>query len=60
MSPRLPTPREKLDFTLDDYHQAPSGRGPLAHEWANKPHRLLYDLLGYIQYLEGQQAEEDK
>lgn len=30
---------------LDDYWQAPSGIGPQAGEWRDKPHRLLYDLL---------------
>ncbi len=31
-------------YTLDDYRNAPSGIGPLADEWKNKPHRLVYDL----------------
>lgn len=33
---------------LDDYLNAPSGVGPLAWEWKDKPHRLLYDLLRRI------------
>lgn len=31
-------------YTLEDYRNAPSGIGPLASEWQDKPHRLLYDL----------------
>ena len=31
-------------YTVEDYRNAPSGIGPLAAEWANKPHRLVYDL----------------
>ena len=27
-----------------DYKDAVNGTGPLAHEWADKPHRLVYDL----------------
>lgn len=27
-----------------DYRDAPSGFGPLAAEWKDKPHRLVYDL----------------
>lgn len=30
--------------SLDDYQNAPSGIGPLAAEWRDKPHRLVYDL----------------
>lgn len=31
-------------MNIEDYRNAPSGIGPLAHEWADKPHRLVYDL----------------
>jgi len=34
----------RLSYPLDDYRNAPSGVGPLAAEWKDKPHRLLYDL----------------
>lgn len=34
----------KLLHPLEDYRNAPSGVGPLAAEWEDKPHRLLYDL----------------
>jgi len=37
IGPTLPHP-------LEDYRNAPSEKGPLAAEWADKPHRLLYDL----------------
>lgn len=35
-------------YTLNDYRNAPSGVGPLADEWEDKPHRLLYDLLSAL------------
>lgn len=31
--------------SLEDYRNAPSGIGPLAYEWEDKPHRLVYDLI---------------
>ncbi len=31
-------------YTVDDYRNAPSGVGPLATEWQDKPHRLVYAL----------------
>jgi hypothetical protein len=34
----------KLLHPLEDYRNAPSGDGPLAAQWKDKPHRLLYDL----------------
>jgi hypothetical protein len=34
----------KLPYPLEDYRNAPSGIGPLAAQWKDKPHRLLYDL----------------
>jgi hypothetical protein len=39
-----------LDGTLDDYWRAPSGEGPHAYTWDDKPHRLLYDLIAAIIY----------
>ena len=41
----------RMNGSIEDYHVAPGGDGPLADEWADKPHRLLYDLLGEIQAL---------
>ena len=37
-----------LAFPLEDYWGAPSGIGPLASEWADKPHRLLYNLIAAL------------
>lgn len=36
------------DVNTEDYRNAPSGLGPLAAEWKDKPHRLLYDLAKHI------------
>ncbi len=33
----------------EDYRQAPSGNGPLASEWKDKPHRLVYDLCSKVE-----------
>jgi hypothetical protein len=37
-----------LAYSLDDYWTAPSGKGPLAFTWIDKPHRLLYDLIAAL------------
>jgi len=37
------------EFTTDDYRQAPAGVGPLAAEWDDKPHRLIYDLCNRLE-----------
>lgn len=29
---------------IETYRLAPSGKGPHAGDWADKPHRLVYDL----------------
>lgn len=47
--PHLPTP---LTYA---YRQAISGEGPLAGEWADKPHRLVFDLCRAIEQVEAQQ-----
>jgi hypothetical protein len=39
-----------LNGTLDDYWSAPGGEGPHAYTWSDKPHRLLYDLIGALLY----------
>lgn len=36
---------DPCEYTLEDYRNAPSGIGPLAATWKDKPHRLLYDLI---------------
>lgn len=38
-----------LCFTLDDYRNAPGGVGPLAAQWKDKPHRLVYDLCAVLE-----------
>jgi hypothetical protein len=38
-------------YTIADYRNAPSGIGPLANEWKDKPHRLVYDLCRLLEKL---------
>lgn len=40
-----------LEYTTDDYRNAPSGIGPLAATWKDKPHRLLYELCREVERL---------
>jgi hypothetical protein len=40
-----------LEYDLDAYAKAPSGEGPLAAQWADKPHRLVYDLVAEVRRL---------
>lgn len=40
------------DVELENYRLAPSGVGPLAAEWADKPHRLIYDLVNRVKLAE--------
>lgn len=44
---RIVKPRA-LEYPLDAYWQAPSGQGPLARQWDDKPHRLVYDLIAAL------------
>jgi hypothetical protein len=37
-----------LEYSLDDYWLAPSGQGDLKHQWLDKPHRLIYDLIAAL------------
>jgi hypothetical protein len=37
-----------LSQPLEDYWRAPGGVGPLADDWADKPHRLVYDLIAAL------------
>ena len=42
----MPKSDETLNgYRLEDYRVAPSGLGPLAAQWDDKPHRLVYDLV---------------
>jgi len=45
---------------LSDYRRAPSGDGPLAAQWADKPHRLVYDLCGEVERLRARVAELER
>lgn len=36
-------------FDTSIYRDAVNGDGPLAGQWADKPHRLVYDLCRYIE-----------
>ena len=46
---KCPKPRES--FITHDYRLAPSGEGPHAHDWKDKPHRLVYDLSSEVDTL---------
>jgi hypothetical protein len=48
-------------LTLGEYRNATSGIGPLAHEWDDKPHRLVFDLINEVKRLneELELAQED-
>jgi hypothetical protein len=41
-------------YNLEDYWVAPAGAGDLAYTWTDKPHRLIYDLIAHIIWLENQ------
>jgi hypothetical protein len=41
--------RERL--VTNDYWRAPAGEGPQAATWKDKPHRLVYDLVGEVEFL---------
>lgn len=34
-----------------DYRNALEGRGPMASQWADKPHRLVFDLCAEVERL---------
>ena len=46
-------------YTTWDYRLAVEGEGPLAHEWSDKPHRLVFDLAGLVERLTGELANRD-
>lgn len=35
-------------MNINDYRNAPQGVGPMAGEWKDKPHRLVYDLCAEV------------
>lgn len=43
IQPRIPT-----EYTLDDFHRATCNEGPLAYQYEDKPHRLVYDLIAWV------------
>jgi hypothetical protein len=43
-----------LPHSLISYKMAPSDLGPLAYEWKDKPHRLVYDLVAEVTMLRKQ------
>jgi hypothetical protein len=49
LAPPTPAPVGSSGHTTGDYRNAPSGIGPLASEWKDKPHRLVYDLCREIE-----------
>jgi hypothetical protein len=43
-------------ISVDDYRNAPSGQGPMAYAWRDKPHRLVYDLVAEVERLRADNA----
>jgi hypothetical protein len=39
-----------LAYSLDEYWQSVAGEGPMGFQWYDKPHRIVYDLLGAVRY----------
>jgi hypothetical protein len=48
--------QRQYDADLEDYRGAPGGEGPHAANWADKPHRLVYDLCEMVQALRAELA----
>ena len=46
------------DFFVEDYKNAPSGEGPLAGTWEDKPHRLIYDLCQEIRKMQRERLDQ--
>ena len=49
-----------VEYLARDYRMAPSGEGPLAAEWKDKPHRLIYDLCSEVDRLEAELIGEQE
>lgn len=49
VSPGAPM-RSREQINTNDYRNAPSGVGPLADTWRDKPHRLVYDLCAEVEH----------
>lgn len=53
--------RMREGASTEDYRKAMSGDGDthsLGYEWSDKPHRLVYDLCGEVDYLRAAIAAE--
>lgn len=46
-----PTPEEEVRREAEEMFLAPSGQGKYAADWADKPHRVLYDAVNLIRAL---------
>ena len=46
--------RMEAGWTAQDYRASMSPDGPMYGAWQNKPHRLVYDLCGEVEYLQGE------
>ena len=49
--PRRDLTESHLIDDVEDYFMAPSGEGPQAYTWSDKPHRLVYDLVAEVRRL---------
>lgn len=47
-----------LPHPLEAYWTAPDGTGPLDHEWKDKPHRLVYDLISAIVHSDAHREQD--
>jgi len=45
--------RTNESMNTQDYRDALGGEGPQAGQWADKPHRLVYDLCNEVERLQG-------
>ena len=51
LPPPAAPPAPPAPLVTDDYWKAPAGEGPQAATWKDKPHRLVYDLVGEVERL---------
>jgi len=43
-----------LPYTTEEYRMAMGREGPLAYQWKDKPHRLIYDLCNEVERLQNE------
>lgn len=58
-----PTARMREGSATDDYRTAMDGEGDfysLGYQWSDKPHRLVYDLCGEVDFLTRRLAEAER